>query len=187
MSPTKQTSNSTSVSLSNFARLIHQKQIILKLNFYLVSLDKNTLPSKGCNCNVHCKKRVWQEFHQGYFSDTSNYDSIFNCNGSEWHPLKEDQYGQRHCWEFAEEDRWTFSTRLWWMAGGTTIWVTMLSLAIHIPSLRREARSTLNYNLSSHPLIITPLLQQRHTNCAYIDGKFLSRRQGHDQSDGRYG
>ncbi len=44
---------------------------------------------------------------------------------------------------------------------GSTIWVTMLPLAIHIPSLRREARSTLNYNLSLQPLIITPLLQQR--------------------------
>ncbi len=46
---------------------------------------------------------------------------------------------------------------------GTTIWVTMLMLhlAIHILSLQREVRSTLNYNLSLHPLIITPLLQQR--------------------------
>jgi hypothetical protein len=39
---------------------------------------------------------------------------------------------------------------------GTTIWVTMLPVANNIPSLQREARSTLNYNLSLNPLIIMP-------------------------------
>jgi hypothetical protein len=67
ISPTKQTSNSTSVSLLNFARLFHQKQIILKWIFYLVSLDKNTFPSKGCNCNVHCKTSYDKSFTKDTF------------------------------------------------------------------------------------------------------------------------
>ncbi len=38
-----------------------------------------------------------------------------------------------------------------------------------------------------HPFIEHPYFSKGNTNCAYIARKFLSRRQGQDQSDERYG
>jgi hypothetical protein len=57
ISPTKETSNSTSVSLLNFARLFHQKQIIINLIFFIWYLwTKTPSPAKVATATSIAKK-----------------------------------------------------------------------------------------------------------------------------------
>jgi hypothetical protein len=58
ISPTKQTLNSTSVSLLNFTRLFHQKQIILKLFFLFGISRQKHLPQQRLQLQRPLQKNV---------------------------------------------------------------------------------------------------------------------------------
>jgi hypothetical protein len=72
ISPTKQTLNSTSVSLLNFARLFHQKRIILNCFLFGISRQKH-LPQQRLQLKRPFQKKVMTRVSPRILSDTSNY------------------------------------------------------------------------------------------------------------------
>ncbi len=66
ISPTKQTSNSTSVSLLNFARLFHQKQIILQLIFLFGISRQKHLPQQ----RLQLQRQLQKHYDKNFTKDT---------------------------------------------------------------------------------------------------------------------
>ncbi len=77
-------------------------------------------------------KNIWWKFHKDYLSNSCYNNSIFNCYGTEWQCQEE----VKHQWR----------RNVWWWRQQSSYW---------------EMWVIINFNLSLHPLIITPWLRPR--------------------------